>query len=118
MEGNRNSPEEMREEFLRICPAAINRLRQLIDSPATPVMAKVALIGMVLDRALGKPEASVKVSTDGGRFEEAEARLMAIVKEIQIEEGFLVEGEGEVIDEREDQEPDETPGEDRAGGGV
>ena len=45
MDQNRRSPEEMREEFLRIRPAAINRLRQLIDSPATPGMAKAEMTG-------------------------------------------------------------------------
>ena len=64
-------------------------LQELITDPDTPVMARVQLIGIVLDRALGKPETPVKVSTEDTRFEEAEAMLMEIVREIQIEEGMI-----------------------------
>ena len=79
----------MREEFLEICPDAIRMLQELITDPDTPVMARVQLIGIVLDRALGKPETPVKVTTEDTSFEEAEAMLMEIVREIQIEEGMV-----------------------------
>ena len=52
-------------------------------------MARVQLIGIVLDWALGKPETPVKVSTEDQSFEEAEAMLMEIVREIQVEEGMI-----------------------------
>ena len=81
--------EALRERFVKMCPDVINAVQDLITNPETPVPAKVQLIGMVLDRAMGKPEASVKVSTNEESFEEAEARLMELVREIQIEEGMI-----------------------------
>ena len=98
MEKDQKYTESMREEFLEICPDAIRMLQELITDPDTPVMARVQLIGIVLDRALGKPETPVKVTTEDTSFEEAEAMLMEIVREIQIEEGMipkLEETEGE-----------------------
>ena len=89
MENGNQKAESMRDEFLEICPDAIRMLQELITDPDTPVMARVQLIGIVLDRALGKPETPVKVSTEDTSFEEAEAMLMEIVREIQAEEGMI-----------------------------
>ena len=89
MEKDQKYAESMREEFLEICPDAIRMIQDLITDPDTPVMARVQLIGIVLDRALGKPETPVKVKTEDTSFEEAEAMLMEIVREIQIEEGMI-----------------------------
>ena len=89
MEKGNQKAESMRDEFLEICPDAIRMLQELITDPDTPVMARVQLIGIVLDRALGKPETPVKVTTEDTSFEEAEAMLMEIVREIQIEEGMI-----------------------------
>jgi len=89
MENENKKAASMREEFLEICPDAIRMLQELITDPDTPVMARVQLIGIVLDRALGKPETPVKVTTEDTSFEEAEAMLMEIVREIQIEEGMI-----------------------------
>ena len=89
MDNGNKKAASMRDEFLEICPDAIQMLQELITDPDTPVMARVQLIGIVLDRALGKPETPVKVSTDDSSFEEAEAMLMEIVREIQVEEGMI-----------------------------
>ena len=89
MENGNHKAESMRDEFLEICPDVIRMLQEMITDPDTPVMARVQLIGIVLDRALGKPETPVKVSTEDTSFEEAEAMLMEIVREIQIEEGMI-----------------------------
>ena len=89
MENGNHKAESMRDEFLEICPDAIRMLQGMITDPDTLVMARVQLIGIVLDRALGKPETPVKVSTEDTSFEEAEAMLMEIVREIQVEEGMI-----------------------------
>ena len=96
----KHNTEEMKEWFLDLCPEAIEAMRDMIGDPGTPVASRVMLIGMILDRALGKPETSVKVTTNTESFEEAEARLMALVEEIRIEEGMVLlpeDGEGAVI---------------------
>ena len=81
--------EQTREQFLKLCPDVIEAIRNMIEDPDTPVSSRVALIGMVLDRALGKPETPVTVTTEDQSFEEAEAMLMEIVREIQMEEGMI-----------------------------
>ena len=89
-EMDQQSPEKLRVVFLEICPMVIDRIEDMIKNPNTPITAQVQLIAMVLDRALGKPETPVKVSTeDDTSFEEAEAMLMEIVREIQAEEGMI-----------------------------
>jgi len=89
-EMDQQSPEKLRVIFLEICPMVIDRIEDMIKNPNTPITAQVQLIAMVLDRALGKPETPVKVSTeDDASFEEAEAMLMEIVREIQEEEGMV-----------------------------
>ena len=97
MKNTKTNTENIQEEFLRICPDAIDMIEQMITDPDTPVTARVQLIGMVLDRALGRPETSLKVTTEDMNFEIAEAQLMEMVTQIQLEEGMipgLTEGEG------------------------
>ena len=86
--------EEINRWFLEICPQAITSMRDLITDPSTPVASKVQLIGMVLDRALGKAETPIKVTTSQESMDEAEAQLMAMVHEFQIEDE-LKEAAGE-----------------------
>ena len=109
MENGNHKAESMRDEFLEICPDAIRMLQELITDPDTPVMARVQLIGIVLDRALGKPETPVKVSSeDDTSFEEAEAMLMEIVREIQVEKGMvpiLTETDARLCPENERERP-------------
>ena len=64
-------------------------LQELISDPNTAATAKVQMIGMILDRALGKTETPVKLTTNEESFEEAEAMLMEIVREIQVEKGMF-----------------------------
>ena len=87
--------EEINGWFLEICPQAISSLRDLIADPSTPVASKVQLSGMVLDRALGKTETPLKVTTSQESMEEAEARLMALVHEFQIEDELKEAAEDE-----------------------
>ena len=78
--------EEINRWFMDICPQAITSMRDLITDPSTPVASKVQLIGMVLDRALGKAETPIRVTTSQESMDEAEAQLMAMVHEFQIED--------------------------------
>ena len=98
--------EEINRWFLEICPQAITSMRDLITDPSTPVASKVQLIGMVLDRALGKAETPIKVTTSQESMDEAEAQLMAMVHEFQIEDELkeaAAEESGELRVESEDQ---------------
>ena len=91
MRKRNESAEEIRGRFLEICPDTIIALQELITYPNTAATAKVQMIGMILDRALGKTETPVKLTTNEESFEEAEIELMAMVRQIQIEHGMVPE---------------------------
>ena len=97
--------DEINRWFLDICPQAVTSMRDLITDPSTPVASKVQLIGMVLDRALGKAETPIKVTTSQESMDEAEAQLMAMVHEFQIEDELkeAAAESGELRVESEDQ---------------
>ena len=83
-----NRTEECRERFLDMCPEMISKIHDLIADPGTPAPSKVQLIGMVLERGLGKSEMPVKLTTSREAIENAEMELMAIAREIQKESGM------------------------------
>ena len=81
-----NKQQEQYQQWIsEICPQAINSMRDLLGDPNTPVNAKVTLIGMILDRTLGKAETPVRVTTEQDSIDSAEEQLMAIVNELNPE---------------------------------
>ena len=82
MKANKQT-EEYQQWIEEICPQAINSMRDLLADPNTPVPSKVQLIGMILDRTLGKTETPLRVTTTDETLEEAEAKLEALVQELQ-----------------------------------
>ena len=103
MKQNRQK-EEIQRWFMEICPQAVSSIRDLIGDPSTPVPSKVQLISMVLDRALGKPETPLTVTSSQEIMSEAEERLMEIVHEIQAEEEGLSDTETAAQDSEEKEE--------------
>ena len=75
--------DEIREEFLKICPQTVWKIRDMISDPGTPPAVAAQLIGMVLDRALGKAEMPVKVTTTQENVERAEMQILAMIAEIE-----------------------------------
>ena len=82
MKSNKKT-EEMQQWIEEICPQAINSMRDLLSDPTTPVSAKVQLIGMILDRTLGKTETPLRVTAGVESMEEAEEKLQQLVEEMQ-----------------------------------
>lgn len=80
--------EQYRQWIAEICPQAISSMRDLLGDPNTPVNAKVTLIGMILDRTLGKAETPLRVMTDQDSIDSAEEQLTALVSEIGAELGL------------------------------
>jgi len=81
-----NRMDELRGMFLDMCPEMISRIRDMVADPATPAPTKAQLIGMVLERGMGKAEMPIRVSTDKDAIDRAEADLMMIAQEIQTED--------------------------------
>ena len=95
--------DRIRDWFLEICPQAVISIRDLINDPSTPIASRVQLIGMVLDRALGKAETPLKVTTTVENMDMAEERLMEMIHEIQAED------EMKEAAKQEENEPDGAP---------
>ena len=77
---------ECRSMFLDMCPEMIGKIHDLVSDPGTPAATKAQLIGMVLERGMGKAETPIRLTTDAEAIENAEAELMAIANEIQTED--------------------------------
>ena len=81
MRKNRQT-EQMQQWLEELGPAAINNIQDLLSDPETPVNARVTLIGMILDRVLGKAETPLRVTAEAEGLEEAEAKLAALVADM------------------------------------
>ena len=74
------------EQIKGLAPRAVEMLETIIapDSKASPYV-KLQAIDMILNRTLGKPEASVKLTTAAQSVEASEARIAAMISRIRIE---------------------------------
>ena len=110
--------ERLRKWFLELCPEAMTQLHCMMTDPTVPASARVSLIGIVLERALGKTETPIRVTSVQENIEEAEARIMQMVQEIMEEEG-MIENDG-LLTEGAGTDEDDVPvsGDHRKDGGV
>ena len=78
--------EEFRSQFLDMCPEMISKIHDMMADPNIPAASKVQLIGIVLERGLGKAETPVTLTTNTEAIEAAEKELTAITEEIWTED--------------------------------
>ena len=78
--------KEVLEKIRDLAPKAVEMLSKIIapDSKASPY-AKLQAIDIILNRTLGKPESSVKLTTAAQSVEASEARIAALISRIRIE---------------------------------
>ena len=78
-------------EMIRVAtPEAVGILLRLLKAEkGVSALTKVKIIEMMLDRAMGKPEASIHVTTTQQSVEAAQARIAAIVSQIRIGDDLL-----------------------------
>ena len=93
--------EKSHQKFMDLLPETINGIHDMITNEETPPSVKVALFNIVLERALGKAEVPVKISSDQDQIPIAEQKLMALVMEFRGEREIGMIEEGEVIGEDE-----------------
>ena len=65
-------------------PQAFEKMCEMIKNDKTPAVARVQLIQMVLEYAIGKPESSIKLTTSQQSIENAKSRIEEIVKGIKV----------------------------------
>ena len=76
--GDAQMKGKMNGKILHMTPAAVSALQEILINPDMNPSAKVAAIGIILDRALGKPEENIRIESSEADFEEAQRRLEAI----------------------------------------
>ena len=98
----------------KLAPDAIETMGELLRDQNTPAPTKAQLIGFVLERTLGKPDATIHLTTTSGTRHEAENRLIALAQEIREETIFMPENntEGNNIPEDEEDADEEAEQED------
>ena len=74
-EENLGIKEETNAEFLAMAPGAVEILKEIIEDEEVNPGARVAAIGLVLDRALGKPEENIRIQNDQEKREAVQKRL-------------------------------------------
>jgi len=112
-EENRNKALE--DRIRKLAPDAIETMGELLREPTTPAPTKAQVIGFVLERTLGRPDATIHLTTDNGTRQDSENRLIALAREIREETAMLPESGAEEERDPEDgeedmnDEPDEEP---------
>ena len=81
-----DAEKDILEQIKSLAPRAVEMLAKIIapDSKASPY-AKLQAIDIILNRTLGKPESSVKLTTAAQSVEASEARIAAMISRIKIE---------------------------------
>ena len=96
-----NGNKALEDKIRKLAPDAIETMGELLREPTTPAPTKAQVIGFVLERTLGKPDATIHLTTDNGTRQDSENRLIALAREIREETAMLPENGTE-----EDQDPD------------
>ena len=82
-----NTIDEIKKKLERLSPEVLVSMVQTLHSPATPPAAKVRIYEIVLDRLMGKPEATIRLEDNMGEMEEAEQFVARLAEEIRAEMG-------------------------------
>ena len=87
MEQNINTIDEIKKKLEKAVPAVIVNMVETLRSPGTPAAAKVRIYEIVLDRLMGKPEATIRLEDNMSEMEEAEQFVARLAEEIRAEMG-------------------------------
>ena len=66
---------KIRAAFKKLGPKAIKKLGEMLDADRLSSIAKVRIIEIILERAYGKVESSIKVTENKVTVKEAQARI-------------------------------------------
>ncbi len=91
------SKDQIQRMITELTPKAISCLRDMLYDPGTPEAVRAQLIGMVLDRTLGKAEVPIKVTSVRDNIENSRAKLNAMLLEIRGRMALPAEEETETM---------------------
>ena len=75
--------EEIKTKLRGIAPEVLNDMMMVLQEEKTPPAAKVRIYEIVLDRLMGKPEATIRLEDNMGEMEEAEQFVARLAEEIR-----------------------------------
>ena len=75
----------LENKIRKLAPDAIETMGELLRDQNTPAPTKAQLIGFVLERTLGKPDATIHLTTGQGSRQDSENRLIELAREIRNE---------------------------------
>ena len=87
MEQNVNTIDEIKKKLEKTAPRVIVDMVQTLQNPGTPAAVRVRIYEIVLDRLMGKPEATIRLEDNMGEMEEAEQFVARLAEEIRAEMG-------------------------------
>jgi len=79
--------EEIKTKLSGIAPEVLNDMMMVLQEEKTPPAAKVRIYEIVLDRLMGKPEATIRLEDNTEDMEEAERFVEMMAEEIRREMG-------------------------------
>ena len=99
----------LENKIRKLAPDAIETMGELLRDPNTPAPTKAQVIGFVLERTLGKPDATIHLTTNTGTLQDSENRLIALAQAIR--EETMIHSESNPDDDGEEDADDEQDGE-------
>ena len=83
MEQNVNTIDEIKKKLEKAAPRVIVDMAQTLQNPGTPAAVRVRIYEIVLDRLMGKPEATIRLEDNMSEMEEAELFVARLAEEIR-----------------------------------
>lgn len=87
MDRDFNTIDEIKKKLERFSPEVLVSMVQALHSPGTPPAAKVRIYEIILDRLMGKPEATIRLEDNTEDMEEAERFVEMMAETIRQEMG-------------------------------
>ena len=87
MEQDFNIIDEIKKKLGKITPDVIVNMFQTLQNPGTPAAVRVRIYEIVMDRLMGKPEATIRLEDNAEDMEEAERFVEMMAEEIRKEMG-------------------------------
>ena len=79
---------QIKSRLEEAAPEIVDDMLSTLHAPGTPAAVKVRIYEILLDRLMGKPEATIRLEDSAGTMEEAEKMIATIA------EGIRKNGEG------------------------
>ena len=78
---------QIKSRLEEAAPEIVDDMLSTLHAPSTPAAVKVRIYEIVLDRLMGKPEATIRLEDNMSEMEEAEQFVARLAEEIRAEMG-------------------------------